>query len=140
MATYRDRDDAEYKAKILAENGQPPLEDPKPAAKRTKKLIDERLIGLDQFADGAVNEQFLHNLEKVLANIDDENTVATAARMLTIKIIVKPNTTRQILDITFTVVPKLASDEPISTVVYLGSAAGQATMHEQGSLLTGDCN
>ena len=109
-------------------------ESEKVTAKITKVSPEDRLIGLAEFADGAVNEQFLYALEKVLENIADQNTNPCVARKIQINIVFKPNQTREIIGVKFTCKPTLAPDQSVETMVYLGKAADQHVLHEQGNL------
>ena len=48
-------------------------------------------VSLDTLGGGVVPELFAHELENVLANIDDPNTSPEAVRQLTIVVTIKPS-------------------------------------------------
>ncbi len=77
-------------------------------------------INLDTVNEGALREAFDIELKKVLANISDVNTPATATREITMKLKFKPQSDRTEMGTTFTIACKLASIEPHCGRLFMG--------------------
>lgn len=63
---------------------------------------------LTNLAEGAAEELFSNELAKVLANIDDPNTSATAKREITLKIVLTPHEDRRGAKVAMGATAKLA--------------------------------
>ena len=83
--------------------------------KKTQKQID-----LGTLAGGAFSEKLNDALMEVAANIQNQNTDATAKRGITINIKFAPNKTRQLVSTQITVTTKLAATEAIDTQMIMG--------------------
>lgn len=68
---------------------------------------------------GAAIEAVDHELQNAMNNIVDVNTKAEAARMVTLKLTIKPNKERNIASITFYADSKLAPAEALETSVLI---------------------
>ena len=77
-----------------------------------------REVTLETLGGGALSELFDHELAKVLGNIDDVNTEATAPRTITIKVTLIPSPSRDGATCRLEVASKIAGFLPASTVVY----------------------
>lgn len=72
-----------------------------------------------QMARGAIQERADYEMSRLLANILDANTSATAKRELTIKLILKPDNERQNIVVSCTASSKLAPTSPVVTSLYV---------------------
>jgi hypothetical protein len=87
-------------------------------------------VRLDTLNQGAAVEMFGRELEKVLTNITDPNTSATAVREITIKVTFKPNEDREVGIVGIAAASKLAPFKPVQTMVYIGMRKGKPTAME----------
>lgn len=88
-------------------------------------------LSFGTLANGAVEERFQQELEKVLKNIMDPNTDFKAARNLTVKLSFKTNEERQIASVDFSIVPKVAPVKNIQTAIIIGEdMTGQVVTKE----------
>lgn len=76
-------------------------------------------LTLAEIGDGALEEKFQVELEKVLKNIDDLNA-ADGKREIQLKITFTPNTKRSSADIMLFATSKLQPDVPTETMAILG--------------------
>jgi len=90
-------------------------------------------ITIANINNGACAEQFSLALEKVLANIVDPSTIATAARAITMQVIFKPHSDRIKVETEVHVATKLASCEASRAQVFLGRT-------EQGGIVALDAD
>jgi len=92
-------------------------------------------IGAKSFPEALpMGAETFHTLKKVLANIADPNTDFKPVREITLKVKLKPSSTRESADTTVQVTSKLAPFAPTSTTLYLDSVQEtvfQSTMREQ---------
>lgn len=82
-----------------------------------KQLID---LDLSKIDDGAVQEKFAHEMEKVLENILDRNTDPTKKRSVTLTIDIIPNKDRDMLVLASQCKSKLVPREETETKVLFG--------------------
>ena len=68
--------------------------------------------------NGAILDLFDDELRKVLANIEDENTVANQERSITIKIAIKPDKTRRSAEVKTQVSSTLAKVKPAESFMF----------------------
>ena len=88
-------------------------------------------LTLDNLGGGAAQEQFNHELSKVLANILDPNTKPTALRGLTLTVKFKPDEDREMVDVEVNCSSKLATIKPFPTQIYMSVGEdGQAVAME----------
>lgn len=78
----------------------------------TKKSILE-------MARGAIQERADYEITKILENILDPNTSATAARKLTLTLTLKPDDTRQNIAVGVVAKSTLAATNPVTTTLYV---------------------
>jgi hypothetical protein len=80
----------------------------------------EKGVSLETIANGAVVERFNDELLKVLENIQDPNTDATAARTITLKVTLKPSEDRDMAGVDISCTSKTAAPVTIGTKLFLG--------------------
>lgn len=78
-------------------------------------------IDLNTFADGALQEKFNIELEKVLANLQDPNTDHKKSRELNIKIKLATDEARDISMVTITANSRLAPSKDATTKLLIGT-------------------
>lgn len=81
-------------------------------------------VTLQNLGGGAAAEQFNHELNRVLENILDPNTRATAPREITLKVKIKPDDDRELADLEIHCASKLAAVKPYPTQIYIGVQRG----------------
>lgn len=74
--------------------------------------------------DGAMIEGFGIELQKVLANIADINTPATATRAVILQLILKPHSDRTVIETEFKCGSKIAAIETHKAKIYMGVTEG----------------
>jgi len=74
-------------------------------------------LELQSIQNGVVMEMFDEELHKVLANIEDENTVPNSERSITIKISIKPDKTRRTGEVKIQAASTLAKIRPAESFV-----------------------
>jgi hypothetical protein len=77
-------------------------------------------VSIENINDGAMIDGFELELRKVLANIADLNTPATAPRAVTLQLVLKPHSDRVAIDTEFKCSSKLAPIETHRSKVFLG--------------------
>lgn len=76
-------------------------------------------VSLASLYGGAVLEAVDHELQNVLANIQDVNTSPVAARAVTLQIKIKPNKERNIASLTFQASSRLAPAEALESSILI---------------------
>ena len=94
-------------------------------------MAEERFISLETLGQGAAVELFSEELQKVLDNVLDPNTKATAVRSVTLKFIVKPDEDRTFASTALECTAKLAPTRPVGVPIYIGKHAGLAVATER---------
>lgn len=90
----------------------------------------EIYVQLDTIANGGLVERFEDALQRVIENITDPNTDATATRAVTVKLTFKPTKDRRIAPTTVMVEPKLAPQTSLGTTIYIGKDKGKPVATE----------
>ena len=72
-----------------------------------------------QMARGAIQERADYEMSRLLENILDPNTAATAQRTLTITLKLKPDDTRQNIAVSCVAKSTLAATNPVTTSIYV---------------------
>ena len=75
-------------------------------------------IELQSIQNGVAFDLFEEELRKVLANIEDENTVANAERSITLKIAIKPDKTRRTGEVKVQASCTLAKVKPAESLLF----------------------
>ena len=79
--------------------------------------------------DGALQDLFDNSLKKVLANINDPSTKATAVRKVTMEITITPDESRSMASITISASTTLAHVKPVNTAALLEQQDGKLTAY-----------
>ena len=88
-------------------------------------------IELQTIQNGAVLDLFDNELSKVIANIEDENTVANQERSITIKIAIKPDKTRRTGEVKVQAFATLAKVKPAESLLFFDrDKAGEFSAYE----------
>lgn len=89
-------------------------------------------LTLSNLAGGALNERFSEELAKVIHNIEDPNTDATAKRKIVITVVLAPNATRDVVSAKFDTKSTLAPSYSIGTSMYVGHEGDKTVCFEIG--------
>ena len=89
-------------------------------------------LTLSNLAGGALNERFSEELAKVIRNINDPNTDATAKRKIVITVVLAPNATRDIVSAKFDTKSTLAPSYSIGTSMFVGREGDKTVCFEIG--------
>ena len=84
-------------------------------------MIQEEKMTLATIGEGAAQELFEEQLQRVLKNISDPNTVQTAARSITLKFVFKPDDDREGSAVQIMASSSLAPDKPFPCRVMLAN-------------------
>jgi hypothetical protein len=87
--------------------------------------MEEIYIGLESLNSGAALELFNAELRKVLANIEDPNTIAKVRREIALKVSFQPSEDRKMGGVRLVVTSRLAPPRGSESVVFFGRANGQ---------------
>lgn len=91
--------------------------------------MEQNIKSIIEMARGALGERIDYEMPKIIENILDPNTKATAPRELTVKIKLTPDDTRENISVDFTVSPpKLTATNPIRTNLYVAGENGSGEM------------
>lgn len=91
--------------------------------------MDYQKVTLDTLNMGAARELFEEAWKRLLTNVGDENTKATAVRSISLQIKVKPNESRDSATTTVAVKETLAPLNPHEHFVILGSDGKHVTAY-----------
>jgi hypothetical protein len=90
-----------------------------------------RKIELSNIQNGVIFDLFDEELRKVIANIEDENTVANSERSITLKIAVKPDKTRRTGEVKVQASCTLAKTKPAESLLFFDrDEAGNFSAYE----------
>jgi hypothetical protein len=92
--------------------------------------MDERHVTLDWLAQGAAMEMWQDELQKVLDNIADPNTKATATRAITLTVTFKPDDNRRYAPTVIECKSKVAPVRGHATAIYMGRKQGKIVATE----------
>lgn len=90
-------------------------------------------VTLENLSSGAVLERFEQELDKVLVNILDPNTKATAVRSVTLTIKIKPSDNRDVGSTEIVTTSKLAPAKPVTTILFIGRENGKPVAAERNA-------
>lgn len=82
-------------------------------------------VTLDTIGGGALPELFTREMTRVLENIADPNTEASAKRTITVQISFKAKNDREMADVDIICSSKLAPIAKVSTTLYMGRQGGR---------------
>ena len=94
-------------------------------------MNEESKKSILQMARGAIQERADYEMSRLLANILDANTSATAKRKLTITLELKPDDTRQNIAVSCTAKSTLAATNPVTTSLYVADEENVVEMVPQ---------
>lgn len=93
--------------------------------------MNEYIVDLNNFADGALAEQFDYELKRVLENIGDPNTDPTKKRKLQVNLVLQADGRRQLTDVIVEVKSTLVSRNAVlSSLIMDRDGEGNATAAE----------
>lgn len=92
---------------------------------------DFRVVTLENLAGGALKERFDAALEKVMANIYDENTQANAIREIQLSVKMKPSDDRKVVQYVVSAKTKLVEPFAHPGTAYLTRRGGKSVIVEQ---------
>lgn len=85
---------------------------------------------LIDMANGAIKERLDYEMGRVINNISDPNTKATAKRTITVKITLEPDEERQHVEVSATASSTLAALHPVKTALAVGQESGHTVAVE----------
>jgi hypothetical protein len=88
------------------------------------------VVTLENLADGAAAQLFQSELGKVLRNIQDPNTDATAVRKVTLEVSFQPDEERELGEVKVKATSKLAGLKGAHTRVFFGNHQGELVATE----------
>lgn len=97
----------------------------------------ENMKSIVQMARGAIEERIDLEMARIIDNILDPNTKATAKRKLTVVFEIQPDSERQTLNVFTTAKSTLAPTNPVATALYVGKVNGQVQAVEMTAQLPG---
>lgn len=84
-----------------------------------------------QMARGAICERVDYEMSKIIDNILDPNTNPTATRKITLAIVFKPDSNRQVINVAVTAKSALCPTDPVATSLFItGDEQGEVTAVE----------
>lgn len=81
-------------------------------------------VTLTTIANGAIEERFQVEMDRILTNIEDENTAPRKVRSLVIEMLIKPNEDRTVGEVLIQARCKLAPVKPLCRHWMFGRQAG----------------
>lgn len=90
-----------------------------------------------QMARGAIEERIDYEMSKLIDNILDENTKATAPRTLTITVKLVPDDKRETIQVNASAKSTLAPTNPVATALYIGKQNGEVCAVEMTPTIPG---
>ena len=87
-------------------------------------------VSVQTLNGGAVIDLFDVEYEKLLANVNDENTKPEATRSIKIELKVKPEKTRRVATVQISVASSLAPIKPAETVIFFDTDKGELAAFE----------
>lgn len=93
-------------------------------------LAASNATSLLDMANGAIKERIDYEMGRVMQNISDPNTKASAKREITLKITLAPDEDRKHIEVSCTASSKLAAMNPVKTSLATGRENGQAVAVE----------
>ena len=116
----------------------------KPAEARDRKernKMNENRDSIMRMARGAFEERGDYEMDKVIQNILDPNTKATAKRKITLTIELTPDDERRQIQVSVTAKSTLAATNPVATSLYVtGDSNGELVVAEMVPQVPGQMN
>lgn len=92
--------------------------------------METNVSSLLDMANGAIKERLDYEMGRVIQNIGDPNTKASAKRTITVKIILEPDEERQHIEVSATASSTLAPMHPVKTALAVGNEEGHVVAVE----------
>ena len=103
--------------------------------------MKDRRASILQMAKGAFGERVDYEMERVIDNILDTNTKATAKRKITLTIEFVPDDERQTIGVSVTAKSTLAATNPVTTSLFItGNGDGEMVVAEMVPQIPGQMN
>lgn len=99
--------------------------------------MNENIKSIVQMARGAIEERIDLEMTRVLENIADPNTSATAKRKLVVTFEIKPDDERRTLQVSASAKSTLAATNPIATALFMGTYGGKIQAVEMTAQIPG---
>jgi len=87
--------------------------------------MPEQPVTIFTIGNGVLAELFDRELEKVVEDVLDLNSIATAPRSITIKVMVKPDENRNFGHVGITVASSIGKPKPVGSTMYFGRKNGK---------------
>lgn len=88
-------------------------------------MSEYQKIDLTNIGGGVAVELFDHELQKVLANVDDVNASAEDTRKITLEFFIKPHATREMGEVKVKCTSRLAGVKPMATSLFFFKDKGK---------------
>ncbi len=92
--------------------------------------MEEQIINLNDFADGALAQKVNRELQRVIENINDPNTNPTKTRTVTIKLQLTADEEREYIDTAIDVSSSVVGHKPAKAKMMMGKQDGKVTARE----------
>jgi hypothetical protein len=103
-------------------------------------MNEENTKSILQMARGAIEERVDLEMTKVIQNILDPNTKATAKRKISITVELKPDDERRTISVYATAKSMLAPTNPVATALFVGKYNGEVQAVEMTAQIPGQTN
>lgn len=87
--------------------------------------MEEQPVALPTLGNGALNELFDRELERVVTDILDLNSEPSAVRTITVKVAIKPDENRNFGQVGLSVSSSLGKPKPVGTQMFFGRKDGK---------------
>ena len=112
-----------------------------PADRKESNPMNENRDSIMRMARGAFEERVDYEMDKVIQNILDPNTKATAKRKITLTIELTPDDERRQIQVSVTAKSTLAATNPVATSLYVtGDNNGELVVAEMVPQVPGQLN
>jgi hypothetical protein len=95
--------------------------------------MGDRKLQIGELAKGAVNERVAVEIDKVLENIADPNTLPTKVRKVTVTLVFKPDKQREMIDVAIEAKSSVCPYDALSTKICLGKDSNGKVIAEEYS-------
>lgn len=99
--------------------------------------MEQNMKSIVQMARGAIEERIDLEMTRILENILDTNTKATAKRKLTVTFEIQPDDERRTLSVAASAKSTLAPTNPVATALFVGRSDGEIQAVEMTAQIPG---
>lgn len=103
-------------------------------------MASENIKSIVQMARGAIEERIDLEMSRMLENVLDPNTKATAKRKLTVTFEIQPDDERKTLSVAATAKSALAPTNPVATALYVGKIGEEIQAVEMTAQIPGQAD